>query len=228
MVAYGTEVVNARTKAMLTEVERLSGIKLTVVQGYNPGGVEASGGTHDGQGVVDLRAITLTPLQRNRVVLNCRRVGFAAWLRNPSQGSWPYHIHAVAIKEDKLSKAAKNQVTDYRNDRNGLANGNPDYGPTGYRDYINVDWESYQKEHPLPTPGGDMSAQDVKAINDYTADVSSHITLHIDQMKDDFGNYAADTVVKKMAPQFSELKVLLSAINANLTVIANAVSGGAK
>lgn len=140
MVTYGNSSVNARTRAMLTELERLCGFPITVTQGYNPGGVAASGGTHDGQGVVDLRVINLSPAQRNNLIYNGRMIGFAIWLRNPTQGNWPWHAHAVAIREPNLSGQAKNQVTDYRQDRNGLANDGPDDGP---RQFINVVWESY-------------------------------------------------------------------------------------
>ncbi len=140
MVAYGSTRVNARTKAMLTELERLCGFPITVTQGYNPGGVAASGGTHDGQGVADLRVATLTKEQRKQLIYNGRMIGFAIWLRDPAQGNWPWHAHAVAIREPNLSNQAKNQVTDYRQNRNGLANDAPDDGP---RQFINVVWETY-------------------------------------------------------------------------------------
>jgi hypothetical protein len=90
-----------------------------ITQGsYNPGGVAASFGTHDGGGAVDLSVIN----PRNGVVLRneipdairaLRISGFAAWLRDKDElykGS-PIHIHAIAIGDAQLSQAAREQLT---------------------------------------------------------------------------------------------------------------------
>ncbi len=90
-----------------------------ITQGsYNPGGVAASFGTHDGGGAVDLSVIN----PRNGQVLRdelpdairaLRITGFAAWVREPSElysGS-PIHIHAIAIGDAELSQAAQDQLT---------------------------------------------------------------------------------------------------------------------
>jgi hypothetical protein len=133
-VIYGGQTVNVRTRVMLerarvllteyTWVPRLS-------QGsYNPGGVAASGGTHDGGGVVDIIVNTMTATGRDDCLRALRRAGFAAWLRTPAEG-FPYHIHAVAIGDREMSKAAAAQVRDYFAGRNGLANHGPDTAPAG-------------------------------------------------------------------------------------------------
>jgi hypothetical protein len=83
----------------------------------------------------------MTTATRQRVVTVLRRVGFAAWLRNPDQGDWPWHIHAAAISDTDLSSAAQHQVGDYYLGLNGLANRGPDDGP---RDVIRT-WEEYQR-----------------------------------------------------------------------------------
>jgi peptidoglycan hydrolase-like protein with peptidoglycan-binding domain len=136
------QVVNARTQAMLTEAQRLLGYALVLEQGsYNPGGDPTSAGTHDGGGVVDIAVTGMTATKRTAVARALRRVGFAAWVRNPSQGDWPWHIHATAINDTDLSSQAQHQVGDYYLGLNGLANQGPDDGP---RIPIRT-WEQYQR-----------------------------------------------------------------------------------
>ena len=136
--------VNTRTQNMLTEAERLLGFHLTLDQGsYNPGGDPTSAGTHDGGGVVDINVDGMTSATRNAVALALRQVGFAAWVRSPSQGDWPWHIHAAAINDTDLSTQAQNQTGDYYLGFNGLANHGADDGP---RITIQT-WEEYQRTH---------------------------------------------------------------------------------
>jgi hypothetical protein len=135
-------VVDARTQAMLAEAQRLLGCTLVLEQGsYNPGGDPTSAGTHDGGGVVDIAVTGMTALARTAVVQALRQVGFAAWVRDPSQGDWPWHIHAVAINDTDLSSQAQHQVGDYYLGMNGLADRGPDDGP---RIPIKT-WEQYQR-----------------------------------------------------------------------------------
>ncbi|MFF0371749.1 peptidoglycan-binding protein [Micromonospora sp. NPDC005087] len=135
-------VVDARTQAMLAEAQRLLGHTLVLEQGsYNPGGDPTSAGTHDGGGVVDIAVTGMTAARRTAVVRALRQVGFAAWVRNPSQGDWPWHIHAAAISDTDLSSQAQHQTGDYYLGMNGLANQGPDDGP---RIPIKT-WEQYQR-----------------------------------------------------------------------------------
>jgi peptidoglycan hydrolase-like protein with peptidoglycan-binding domain len=136
--------INARTQAMLTEAERLLGRTLKLDQGsYNPGGDPTSAGTHDGGGVVDVNVDGMSAATRTAVAKALREVGFAAWVRNPNQGDWPWHIHAAAISDTDLSTQAQNQVGDYYLGFNGLANHGADDGP---RIAIHA-WEDYQRTH---------------------------------------------------------------------------------
>ncbi|GIG62983.1 peptidoglycan-binding protein [Longispora fulva] len=136
--------IDARTQAMLTESERLLGFHLTLSQGsYNPGGDPTSAGTHDGGGVVDINVDGMSADTRTAVTRALRQVGFAAWVRNPSQGDWPWHIHAAAISDTDLSTQAQNQTGDYYLGLNGLANHAADDGP---RIPIQT-WEEYQRSH---------------------------------------------------------------------------------
>lgn len=137
-------VVNTRTQAMLTEAERLLGRRLVLSQGsYNPGGDPTSAGTHDGGGVVDIKVDGMSADTRTAAARALRQVGFAAWVRSPSQGDWPWHIHAVAINDTDQATQAQNQVGDYYLGLNGLANHRPDDGP---RIPIKT-WEDYQRTH---------------------------------------------------------------------------------
>ncbi|MGC4745203.1 peptidoglycan-binding domain-containing protein [Micromonospora sp. DT201] len=135
-------VVDARTEAMLAEAQRLLGYTLVLDQGsYNPGGDPTSAGTHDGGGVVDIAVTGMTAAKRTAVARALRQVGFAAWVRNPSQGDWPWHIHATAISDTDLSSQAQHQVGDYYLGMNGLANQGPDDGPQ----MPFTTWEQYQR-----------------------------------------------------------------------------------
>ena len=134
--------MNARTKAMLVKAEARIGRTLTVTQGsYNPGGDPNSAGTHDGGGVLDISVRGLSGATQTKIVKGLREVGFAAWRRTPSQGDWPFHIHAVAVSDTDLSSAAQHQVGDYYLGKNGLANGAPDDGPKVKK----VTWEEFKR-----------------------------------------------------------------------------------
>lgn len=117
------------TVAAIEEAEHLYGRTLVISQGsYNTGGVGASAGTHDGGGAVDFNL----PSMPTRLVRILRMVGFAAWQRDPSQGPWGAHIHAVLIGNKKLAPVAARQVEAYREGRDGLASGrvDPTWHPT--------------------------------------------------------------------------------------------------
>jgi peptidoglycan hydrolase-like protein with peptidoglycan-binding domain len=141
---YGGARVNTRTRDMLAAADATLSWSLILSQGSYTSTNPSSAGTHDGGGVVDISVTNLTTTQRWQTVLALRTVGFAAWLRNPSQGSWPYHIHAVAISDSDLAPAAANQVHDHYFGRNGLANHAADDTPTAYRTAFTW-WEKYRR-----------------------------------------------------------------------------------
>ena len=125
-------VVNRRTAEMLSKAVKRAGLtgKVVIVQGsYRAGnGAEASAGTHDGGGVIDIRTWNLTAAQRDRLVLELRRAGFWAWYRTKAQGFDP-HIHAVARGDRDLDPDAAAQVNAGERGLNGLASRGPDDGP---------------------------------------------------------------------------------------------------
>jgi peptidoglycan hydrolase-like protein with peptidoglycan-binding domain len=134
--------VNTRTRAMLFEAERLLGRQLAITQGSYNTGVGVSAGTHDGGGALDLSVSGLSSSLRTTVLRRLRTVGFAAWLRTPAQGDWPYHIHAIALADTDQSPGAQHQAGDYYLGRNGLANRGPDDGPAVSPKRT---WEEYRR-----------------------------------------------------------------------------------
>lgn len=140
---FSGRTVNQRTHDMLVEAESLLGRDIVLSQGsYNPGGVGASAGTHDGGGAIDVSVSDLSTTQRWETVEALRTVGFAAWLRTPDQGPWPFHIHGIAIGDTDLSISARNQVADYYIGKNGLASHAADNTPDAYRTPFTW-WEKY-------------------------------------------------------------------------------------
>jgi hypothetical protein len=142
-VKVGRFVINTRTRDMLAEAKRLAGRNLVLDQGsYNPGGDPTSVGTHDGGGVIDVSVKGMNAATRTSVARALRRVGFAAWVRSPRQGDWPWHIHAAAISDTDLSPQAQHQIGDYYLGLNGLANRRPDDGPK----VVPIrSWEEYKR-----------------------------------------------------------------------------------
>lgn len=127
---YDGNVVDWLTRVALEQTAGRIGYDLTITQGsYNPGGVGASAGTHDGGGVVDLAAA-----DHVNKVWQLRRTGFAAWYRPTIPGLWNEHVHAVLIGNRKLSPAAKAQVAEYLAGFDGLAGNGRDTGP---RQFVN-------------------------------------------------------------------------------------------
>ncbi len=131
-----------RTVSALEWVEKKSGQTIILTQGsYNPGGVSASAGTHDGGGTVDIRTIHLSRKKRIQLMHWLKKAGFAAWYRKPPV--FPYHIHAVLLAHRTASAGAKAQMTSYLNHRSGLVG--DAYDPT-FRRKPAVRWSHRQNK----------------------------------------------------------------------------------
>src|ERR1041385_8448276 len=141
LITYrGRSNVNKRTWTAIEAAEAICGFKFVITQGSYNTSVAASGGTHAGGGVVDIRTRDLSDANKIKVRNALRMVGFCAWLRTPDQANWPYHCHAVLKGDKDLSRQAAAQVVDYMEGRNGLASKGKDDGP---RDWVNVTLEGY-------------------------------------------------------------------------------------
>lgn len=123
--------LNMRSVCMLKQAQRDGNFTLRLVQGSfnpcpketNPCCVPASEKTHDGGGVFDASVKTSTGalLDQSQIdhrVRSLRLAGWAAWHRTSFDSP---HIHAVAVGDRQLSDAAKSQVADYKDGKDGLA-----------------------------------------------------------------------------------------------------------
>lgn len=137
---------DSRTAKALAWAEKRSGLKFACSQGSWSTSVSASGSTHAGSGVVDIRVGSWSNTQRSKVVRALRDAGFAAWLRTPAQG-FPYHIHAVCIDSPGLSASAARQVAAYDQGKDGLDRGARDSNP--YRPAPKVRF-SWLRNKPVP------------------------------------------------------------------------------
>jgi len=151
---------NQRTIDMILEAELLYGSRVPISQGSFNSSVSQSAGTHDGGGAVDF-AYT-----NDKWVRILRMVGFAAWHRTPAQGNWGHHTHAIALDDPAASRGAKNQMTSYRNGRNGLANNGSDnhWRPSPIRN-----WEQYKDANKLPDTGAPDEEGDLLAVSNADA-----------------------------------------------------------
>jgi hypothetical protein len=168
-ITFRGKTLDRKTAAALAIAERRLGYELTITQGsYNPGGVGASGGTHDRGGVVDLAAFDAA-----RKVRVLRSLGFAAWHRLPSQGPWVEHVHAVLAGHEDLSPAAAAQVVAYRNGRNGLANNAPD--PNTFRPDVTFDYNAAWRDDLLRGRISGIQAR-IDALRDRASALRQKIT----------------------------------------------------
>lgn len=175
-----SRVSDVRTVAMVRSLLEACPFTWVTQGSYNAGGVAQSAGTHDGGGVVDLHASSLSAAERLDVLTEARRRGFAAWLRTPYQGDWVWHIHAVAIGCSDLSSSAARQVTAYLNDRNGLSGNGPDDGPDGFR---RMTWEKYNEMLAAAQPGRDITISLESIQRAARGDLVTHTRAHdVDQL----------------------------------------------
>ena len=170
-VAVGTSTLNMRTISMLAHAQTLydGPIDLTgaaITQGsYNAGVVALSFGTHDGGGVVDISVRNIPVDWTIRfddippLVVALRTAGFAAWYRDEADGMTP-HIHAIAIGDAELSRAAALQLDGrygYFRGFDGLPQGDgiprldEHGGPIICNWMRELGYEDLREESPLPT-----------------------------------------------------------------------------
>lgn len=145
-VWFGGVRTDAHTAKALRWVEKQTGLSIPCSQGSWSTSVAASGNTHSGSGVVDIRVGQWSNTQRAKVVRALRDAGFAAWLRGPDQG-FPYHIHAVRLSDKNASAAARWQCSEYDLGKDGLSRRRTD--SNSYRPKPKVRF-SYLRNKPVP------------------------------------------------------------------------------
>lgn len=170
-VTFRGKTMDNKTMYGLLAAERRLGYELTITQGcYNAGGVSASAGTHDAGGVVDL-----APWDYENKVRVLRDLGWAAWYRSPSEGPWQAHIHAVMIDQGNLSPSAAEQVAQYRNGLNGLANHAADPNPYRPNPIPVFDYQAAVRDDRLRTRITGIQAR-IKTLRDRASGLRKQIT----------------------------------------------------
>ena len=163
-VTFRGRTTDQRTATMARLVEKRLGITFVCYQGSYNGTVDASGGTHDGGGALDLNV----PGDPGKITRALRNQGFAAWYRTPAQG-FDTHIHAIDIGNRRLSFNAGLQVGNYGSTGDGLwplvAGDDPQpYRPTKatyapYTDRDGFDYEAWDKARTLASRIKDRAAR---------------------------------------------------------------------
>lgn len=113
--------LDRRTAMLLEAAEKRSGVKVRLIQGSFNHGVSASAGTHDGSGAFDVWPLSGRQEDAQKFLRAVRIEGAAAWIRDPSQGPWSYHIHGITIGNKGLAPLAAQQVSLYYRGYDGLA-----------------------------------------------------------------------------------------------------------
>jgi hypothetical protein len=98
--------------------------QITIFQHCYSGSVSASAGTHDGGGALDIEKTS------DAETVIWRECGGAAWQRGtPEDYYFDDHTHIIWQGCPHLSSGAADQVVDYKNGRDGLADNGPDQSP---------------------------------------------------------------------------------------------------
>lgn len=118
-VFYQGKALDLSTYRKIKQAEDILGRAIRVTQGSYSTSVRASGSTHSRGGVFDTGTGGNVPLLR-RINAALHRVGFASWVRSPSQGPWPWHVHAIEIGNKLAHSSAQKQVQSYLRGGTGL------------------------------------------------------------------------------------------------------------
>jgi len=126
---WRSKLFDERTIFMLKEVERLSGVRLNIVQGsYSRGKISTRG---------------LSKRQIMRVIKAMRQVGFVSWYRTRADGFQP-HIHGIAVGAPNLGSVAKDQIAQAKAGKNGLRTRKRD--PHSSLGLPVTTWERYNRD----------------------------------------------------------------------------------
>lgn len=113
------------TAAALRVLEEKLGFELSIVQGPWNGDVDASAGTHNKDGVVDL-----APYRAKKKCTLARRNSWAMWIRPKRPGVWGKHLHGCLLRARPMADLAKWQRdVAYPNKWSGLSGNATDTFP---------------------------------------------------------------------------------------------------
>lgn len=144
--------LDQRTADFFDSVNKAMPGGVKIIQGPFNKSVDASAGTHDGPGALDLKPVD----QKYKNVAGykmletiCRQRGGASWFREWTNN---FHVHVIVIGTKGLPTVAAKQVTSYLNSRDGLKSNRTITG------VIKTTWEKFKaaltKPKPQPAPVG--------------------------------------------------------------------------
>lgn len=107
LTTYHGHQVDLVLMSAIQACEEELGYELTILQGYNPGNMSTSAGTHS-YGVVDFAAWDAA----NKLRVAAKH-GFFIWHRATLPGVWPEHLHGGLRNHPGLADIAKAQQDDY-------------------------------------------------------------------------------------------------------------------
>lgn len=107
LVTYAGKPVDVVMRQFLQRAQIALGFALTVIQGYNPGNMATSAGTHS-YGVVDL-----APLRAAEKLHVWGQLGGFMWHREAIDGLWQEHLHGGIRNHPGLAEVAVAQQRDW-------------------------------------------------------------------------------------------------------------------
>lgn len=176
LTSHDGKPVDLVMKAFLIRVGERLGYPLSVTQGYNPGGVDASALTHY-FGVVDL-----PDWDWERKVRAWVAEGGWIYHRTEDQGDWPDHLHGGINNHPGMHQQAKDQQKDFWADppRNGLRSHAIDRSVLDYRGKFKV-FDYREAIEPKPTPVQVARGEMVHMVHDAKAAVAALRTLPVER-----------------------------------------------
>lgn len=145
-------------------------------QAYNTS-VEASGGTHSGGGALDHGKGS------DGETVIWRECGWADWQRgSPEDSYFDDHNHGIVQGCPHLAGAAADQVVDYKNGRNGLADNGKDQSPH----VAPITWTAAYDKYKGSTSGGVLGMTDTdKWSRSVDQNVAKDTEWHLMKIDDD-------------------------------------------
>jgi hypothetical protein len=135
-VTHGGQTLTRRVWALIADASQAIGLDEPVEVGQGGfkggGGASASAGTHDEGDVYDLRISQIPERLWVPLAVELRKRNACAWVRSPEYGWTSTGPHLHAVQRDShypLSRGARQQIENYDDGLNGLANGARDPHP---------------------------------------------------------------------------------------------------
>lgn len=155
-------LMNNRMWAAFQAANKRSGVTPTIVQGAYMsrlgGGADASAGTHNRGGALDLRTWDLTSRQRRRWMRAAKIVGWAPWFRTAADG-FDEHMHVVLLGDQEATDDTMWQMGEYKAGRNGLTNRNRDRTPWRPSPIPTFNYAAWFKNHSQPREWDEMASK---------------------------------------------------------------------